>query len=171
VGAIGVAVALLVSACGSSSKSSSTHSSTTTGSATGVAFQAGPAPCRLLTSQVIVTTLKQQMAQVKKTESSCVYANRARTENVSISTAKTTRAGAEAAVSSAAHTAKAKVMHLKGIGDSGIAYLTTTKKLSIATSLFAKNGTIVFLNVDGPTADHLTSAVIALAKTAAGNTS
>ena len=172
-GAFVMGVVLLLTACGSSSSSSSTHTSstTTTSSSQRTGFQAGPDPCRLVTSQVIVTGLNEQMAQVKRSKASCDYMNAAGTAGVSISTAKTTSAGAEAAVSSTARTTKAKVTHVSGVGNSAIAYLVTTKTLSIATCLFAKNGTLVFLNVSSPNANHLEPAAIALAKAAASHIS
>jgi hypothetical protein len=96
--------------------------------------------------------------------------NAARTEHVSISTAKTTREGADAAVSGAARTVKAKVVHLGGIGDSAIGYLTKGKPLSIASCLFAKNGTLVFVYAGGRSTSRLMSGVIALARAAADHT-
>jgi hypothetical protein len=96
--------------------------------------------------------------------------NAPRTHSVSISTAKTTRAGAEAAVTGTARTVKVKVLHPSGIGDSAIAYLTRTKTRSIATILFAKNGALVFLYLSGPDANHLMPGTIALAKAAASHT-
>jgi hypothetical protein len=110
------------------------------------------------------------MAQASRSKSSCSYMNARRTDSVSISTATTTRAGAAAAVSGTARTVKVKVLHPSGIGDSAIAYLTTTKTRSIATCLFAKNGALVFLYVSRPNADHLMPGTIALAKAAASHT-
>ena len=78
--------------------------------------------------------------------------------------------GAELAVTGTAKTVKVKVRHVRGLGDIAIAYLTTTKTLSIATCLFAKNGTFVFLHVNSPHARRLTQEAIALAKTAASRT-
>jgi hypothetical protein len=152
-----VGIALLMSAC----SSSSTHTGTKSG------FQSGPDPCRLVTTQLIFVTLNERMAQTTRSKSSCSYMNRSRTKYVSISTAKSNRAGAEAAVTGTAETVKGRVLHLGGIGDRAIAYLTTTKKLSIGTCLFAKNGTLVFLYAGRPKANHLLSGVIALCKTAA----
>jgi hypothetical protein len=178
--ALAVAIAVVASGCSSSSKhgaklsgtqaSSTSSSSTSSTSASNSGFQAGADPCRLITSPAILTILKQRMAQVSRSKSSCSYMNGRRTENVSISTAKTTRAGAAAAVDGTAGTVKGKVLHLGGIGDSAIAYLTTTKTLSIATCLFAKHGSLVFLYVGSPSATHLMPSAIALAKVAASHT-
>jgi 4-hydroxyphenylpyruvate dioxygenase-like putative hemolysin len=110
------------------------------------------------------------MVLVSRSKSSCTYMNAARTGDVSIATAKTTRAGAEAAVRSTAGRVKVKVVHLRRIGDGAIAYLTTTKARSVAKSLFAKNGNLVFLYTGSPKARHLMSKVIALAKAAASHT-
>jgi hypothetical protein len=165
-----VAAALLIGACGSSRESSSAHARATS-TVSGPALHAGRNACRLVTTQVIVSALRERMAPVQSSQSSCSYTNSARTRNVSISTARTTPAGAESAVTSAAHTAKVKVMRLSGIGDSAIAYLTKTKTLSIATGLVAKNGTLVFLNVSAPKANHLLPGAIALARAAASHTS
>jgi hypothetical protein len=109
------------------------------------------------------------MARVSRSKSSCNYANGA-IDHSSISTAKTTRAAAEAAVTSTASTVKGKILHESGIGDNAIAYLMTTKTLSTAHCLFAKNGTLVFLYVSSPNANRLTAGVVALAKAAASRT-
>ena len=169
-GAFVIGATLLVSACGSSSKNTSTHASTTTSnSASQSALEAGPDPCRLVTPQVIFTTLKERMARVSRSKSSCNYATGG-IDHFSISTAKTTRAGAEAAVTSTASTVKGKVLHESGIGDNAIAYLVTTKTLSTAHCLFAKNGALVFLYVSSPKANHLTAGIVALAMAAASRT-
>jgi hypothetical protein len=168
VGAFVVGAALLVSACTSSSTHNSTHNSPTpSSSATRSGFQAGPDPCRLVTPREIFTVLKERMVQASRSRSTCSYMNATTTDSVSISTANTTRVGAELAVTGTAHTVKVKVRHLRGLGDAAIAYLTTAKPRSIATCLFAKNGTIVFLNVGGPHPTPLMPGAIALAKTAA----
>jgi hypothetical protein len=161
---------VVVSGCGSSSRSSSIHAPATTTNSSVARFQAGPDPCRLVTPQVILTTTAERMVRVSRSKSSCSYMNAARTDNVAISTAKTSRAGAEAAVSGTVGTVKARVQHLGGVGDSAVAYLTTTKSRSIATCLFTKNGTLVFVNVSGPQARGLVLRVTALAKAAAGRT-
>jgi hypothetical protein len=70
-------------------------------------------------------------------------------------------------VTNTAGTVKGKVEHVGGIGDAAITYLTTSKKLSLATCLFAKNGTLVFLYVGAPHAHGLTQGATALARKAA----
>jgi hypothetical protein len=109
------------------------------------------------------------MARVSRSKSSCNYANGA-FDHFSISTAKTTRAGAEAAVTGTAGTVNGKVLHESGIGDNAIVYLVTTKTLRTAHCLFAKNGTLVFLYVSSPKANDLTAGIVALAKAAASQT-
>jgi len=92
------------------------------------------------------------------------------TDTVSITTARmTTPTGAEQAVASTARTVKVKVQHLRGVGDTAVAYLTTTNTRSVATCLFAKNGTFVFLLVGSPNAEHLMQQAIALAHQAASS--
>lgn len=169
VGAV-IGAALLVSACTSSPASTSAHASRTpSSSATRPDYAAGPDPCLLVTSQAIFTTLSERMVKASSTRSSCSYMNAHRTSNVSISTAQTTRTKAEQAVAGTAHTVKVKVHHPRGIGDTAIAYLTTSRTRSIATCLFAKNGTIVFLYAGGPRANHLLPEIIALARTVASH--
>jgi hypothetical protein len=110
------------------------------------------------------------MAKVSRSGSSCDYMNATRTGDVSISTAKTTRAEAKKAVASTARTVKAKVARLRRVGDRAIVYLTTSKARSVARVLFAKNGNLVFLYVGSPKANHLVPEAVALAKTAARRT-
>lgn len=166
-GAPVVGGALLASACGSSSKSSS---SPTSSAVSQPALQAGQDSFGLVTTQVVVSALNERMTQVRRFKSSCTYSNSAGTNNVSISTAKTTRAGAEAVVTSATRTAKVKVAYLSGVGDSAIAYLRQGKSVGIATGLVAKDGTLVLLQVSGPKASKLLPRAIALTKVAASRT-
>ena len=167
-----IGIALLVSACTSSSTHSGTHASPTPhNSATKSGFQAGPDPCRLVTPHDIFTALNQHMTKVSGSRSACSYLNTLTTDTVSITTAKmTTLTGAEQAVASSARTVKVKVQHLRGVGDTAVAYLTTTKTRSVATCLFAKNGTFVFLLVGSLNAGHLMQEAIALAHNAASRT-
>ncbi len=160
-----------MSACTSSSKHSAARASPTPhNSATKSGFQAGPDPCRLVNPHDIFTALNQHMAKSGGSRSTCSYMNAQTTDTVSITTAKmTTPAGAEQAVAGTAHTVKVKVQHLRGVGDTAVAYLTTTKTRSVATCLFAKNGTFVFLLVGSPNAGHLMQEAIALAHKAASS--
>ena len=73
-------------------------------------------------------------------------------------------------MTSTAGTVNGRVLHESGIGDNAIAYLVTTKTLRTAHCLFAKNGTLVFLYVSSPKANHLTAGILALAKAAASQT-
>ena len=73
-------------------------------------------------------------------------------------------------MTSTAGTVNGRVLHESGIGDNAIAYLVTTKTLRTAHCLFAKNGTVVFLYVSSPKANHLTTGILALAKAAASQT-
>ena len=166
---LGIGMAALISACTSSSSHSPPRASPSPHRSTTVSgFQAGPDPCRLVTPQDIFTTLNQHMAEASRSRSTCSYANTPRTDSVSITTAKmTTASDAEQAVASTARTVKVKVEQLPGVGDTAVAYLTTTKTRSVATCLFAKNGTFVFLLVGSPNAVHLMQEAIALANKAA----
>jgi hypothetical protein len=65
---------------------------------------------------------------------------------------------------------RVKVQHLRGVGDTAVAYLTTTKTRSVATCPLARNGTFVFLLVGSPNAGHLMQEAIALAQKAASRT-
>ena len=167
VGGLVAGVAVLVSGCGSSAKNATSHTSTSSTSR-GPALHAGQNPCLLVTAGRIDSTLKVHMTKIKSSKSSCTFTS-SNGGTLTISTSKTTPAGAEAAVNSAAHTAKGKVVHLNGVGDSAIAYITTAKNGSIATGLVAKNGTLIFVSLSGRTPDHLLAGAIALAKAAAGN--
>jgi hypothetical protein len=160
--------ALLVSACTSGSAHTSptpSNSATKPGS-----FEAGPDPCRLVTPQDIFRALKERMAKASRSRSTCSYVNESTTDSVSITTAKMSRRGGELAVASAAHTAKAKVRHLRGLGGAAISYLTVTTTRSAATCLFAKNGTFVFLVVGSPHKRLLMQEAIALARKVASRT-
>jgi hypothetical protein len=160
-----------MSACTSSSKHSAAHTSPGPhNSATTSGFQAGPDPCRLVNPHDIFTALNQHMTKSGGSRSTCSYMNAQTTDTVSITTAKmTTPTGAEQAVASTARTVKVKVQHLRGVGDTAVAYLTTTTTRSVATCLFAKNGTFVFLLVGSPNAGHLMQEAIALAHKAASS--
>jgi hypothetical protein len=59
-----------------------------------------------------------------------------------------------------------KVQSLQGVGDSAIAYQTTTPNGDIAKSVIAKKGTIIFM-YGGSATSQLLQGVIALASTAA----
>jgi hypothetical protein len=167
-GAVVVGAALLLSACTSSSTHGSTQPSPKpTKSVKLGGFVAGPDPCRLLTSQDIVATLKEPMVTTSRSRSTCTYQNAAATETLTITTAKMTRTGAEQAVLGTGRTVKVKVQHLRGLGNTAIAYLNVAKGLSVATCLFAKNGTFVFLHVNRPHPAHLLQDAVALSRTAA----
>jgi hypothetical protein len=160
-----------MSACTSSSKHTAGHASPRPhNSATESGFQAGPDPCRLVTPHDIFTALNQNMTKSAGSRSTCSYLNAQTTDTVSITTANmTTPTGAEQAVASTTRTVKVKVQHLRGVGDTAVAYLTTTKTRSVATCLIAKNGTFVFLLVSSPNAGHLMQEAIALAHDAASS--
>ena len=163
---------LTVSAC-SSSTTTSTHTPSPSPSKSTPkhgGFQAGPDPCRLVTPPDILSTLNEHMAKVSGSASTCSYANASTTDRVSVTTAKTTVSGAEQMVSGTARTVKVKIQHVSGLGNTAVAYLTTTKTLSIATCLAAKNGIFIFINVSSPHASHILQAAIALAKKAASRT-
>jgi hypothetical protein len=107
------------------------------------------------------------MVTTSRSRGTCTYQNAAATATVSISTAKMTQTAAEQAVLGNGRTVKVKVRHLKGVGDTAIAYLTVTKNLSIASCLFAKNGAFVFVHVNGLHPAHLLLDAVALSRTAA----
>ena len=153
-----------MSACTSASTNRSTHASPTPhNSANESGFQAGPDPCRLITPHDIFAALNQYMIKSAGSRSTCSYSNAQTTDTVSVTTATMTTQGAEQAVASTASTVKVNVQHLGGVGDTAVAYLTTTTTRSIATCLIAKNGTFVFLLVSSPNTAHLMQEAIALA--------
>ena len=158
---------LIVSGCSSSTTSTHAPSPSASKSTAKPGFQAGPNPCGLVTPPDILAALNEHMAKVSGSSSTCAYANSSATDHVSVTTAKTSRTGAEQMVSGTARTVKVKVQRLSGLGDTAVAYLTTTKTLSIATCLAAKNGIFIFINVSSPHASHIVQAAIALAKKAA----
>jgi hypothetical protein len=166
---LAVGIALVVSACTSSSKHSAAPSQSPSGSAASKSgFPPGPDPCRLLTAREIRTATKVRMTKVSGSASTCSYENSATTDRVSITTAKMPSAtAARQAVTGTAGTVKEKVQHLHGLGDTAVAYLTTTKSRSIATCLFAKNMNFVFVLAGSPDAKGLMHEVTALAQTAA----
>jgi hypothetical protein len=162
-------IALFVSACTSSSTHSATHASPTPHNpATTSGFQAGSNPCRLVTAQDIFRALSQRMTEASRSRSTCSYVNASSTDHVTITTAKMTPAGAKQAVTGTAHTVKVKVHHLRGVGDTAVAYLTKSKNRSVATCLFARNGEFIFLLVGSQDARGLMPEAITLAKKAAG---
>jgi Protein of unknown function (DUF3558) len=165
-------IALPLSACTSGTTHSATHASTTpTNPATKTGFQAGPDPCRLVTPQDIFTVLNQRMTKASGSHSTCSYVNARGTGHVSITTAKMrTPTGAEQALASIARTVKVKVHRLRGVGDTAVAYLTVAKTRSVATCLFTRNKTFVFLFLGSPHARHLMREAIALAQKAASRT-
>ena len=168
IGALVVGVALLLSACSSGSTHSSTPPSPKpTKSANERGFAAGPDPCRLVTSHDIVVTLKERMVTTTRSRSTCTYQNATATNTLQVTTAKMTRTGARQAVLGVGHTANVKVQHLHGVGDTAIAFISVAKGVSVASCLFAKNGTFVFLHVDGPHPAHLLQDAVALSRTAA----
>jgi hypothetical protein len=158
-----VGAVFMVSACSSSPG----HTSPTPHNSATQFFSAGPDPCRLVTPQDIFTALNERMAKTSRSRSTCSYVNSVTSGTVSITTAKMSPKGAEQAVASAARTAKAKVRYLHGFGDAAVSYLTITKTRSVATCLFAKNGTFVFLVVGSPHARSLMQEAIALGRKAA----
>jgi hypothetical protein len=167
-GAVVVGAALLLSACSPGSTHSSTHPSPKpTQSAKLGSYAAGPNPCALVTSHDIVTTLKERMVTTSRSRSTCTYQNAAATDTLTITTAKMTRTGAEQAVLGTSRTVKVKVQHLRGLGNTAIAYLNVAKGLSVATCLFAKNGTFVFLHINRSHPAHLLQDAVALSRTAA----
>jgi hypothetical protein len=70
-------------------------------------------------------------------------------------------------VASAARTAHVRVDHLTRLGDTAIAYITTTSKRTTVTCVFAKNGTIVLIYAASPGPRFREANVIALARRAA----
>jgi hypothetical protein len=168
VAASAVGAALLASACTSSSgsphKSSQAHSKPRTNAA----FAFGSDPCQLVKSPDISAALQEQTVKQIQTKSTCKYVDAKTGDYVSISTAVTTPSEADHAVTSAASSAGAKVQNLHGVGDSGIAYVTTTPGRSVATCVIAKNGTILFMYGSGQDATRLLTGMIALATTATG---
>jgi hypothetical protein len=99
----------------------------------------------LVTSHDILTVLKEDMVTTSKSKASCHYTNAKTADYVYISRAEFSPAAAKAAVASAANTAGVKVQNLPGVGDAGIAYVTTTTNGSVATCVIAKNGTVLFM--------------------------
>jgi len=106
------------------------------------------------------------MVTTSRSRSTCTYQNAAATDTLQITTAKMSRAGAEQAVLSTGRTAKARIQHLHGMGDTAIAYLNITKGLSVASCLFAKNGTFVFLHIDRSHPAQLLQEAVALSRAA-----
>jgi hypothetical protein len=160
-----VGAALAVTACSSGSGSAHQSETTTSTSHPKSGFAAGPNPCVLVTQRDILTALKEQMVKESGTNGQCVYKNPATGDYFTISTAATTPAAAKNSVTSAAATARVKVQSLQGVGDSAIAYQTTSASGDVATSVIAKNGTIIFMY--GSRATSPLPGVIALASIAA----
>ena len=161
-----IGAALTVTACSSGSGSANQSTTTTSTSHPKSGFAAGPDACVLVTSQDILTALKEQMVKAGGTRGQCAYKNSATGDYFTISTASTTPSAAEHSVTSAAATAGAKVQHLPGVGDAAIAYQTTSSDGNVATSVIAKNGTIIFM-YGGSKATSPLPGVIALASIAA----
>jgi len=109
------------------------------------------------------------MVTTSRSRSTCTYQNAAATDTLQITTAKMSRVGAKQAVLGIGRTAKARVQQLHGVGDTAIAYLKVTKGLSVATCLFAKNGTFVFLHIDRSHPAQLLQETVALSRTAASH--
>lgn len=165
-----VVVAILLAACNSGPSTATTttvKSTTTTSTPRHVGFGTGPNPCTLVTAADVQATFRMHMTKVTETKSTCAYANRSSTDTISISTAKSTRGGAVAAVNSAAATAKAHVFHVRGIGQAAIAYVTTTKTRATANCVFAKAGVIAFIVVGSPSERSILHDVEQLATRAA----
>jgi hypothetical protein len=120
----------------------------------------------LVTPKDILTALKEPMVKESGTHGQCVYKNPATGDYFTISTAATTPASAKNSVTSAAATAGVKVQSLQGVGDSAVAYQTTNASGDVATSVIAKNGTIIFM-YGGSKATSPLPGVIALASIAA----
>jgi len=132
---------------------------------TNAAFTPGPDPCLLLTSRDVSTAMNELMVIGSKSKWTCTYVNAKTGDTVSISTAVTTPEKAGQAVTSAANAAKGQVVHLNEAGSSAVVSEKTTATGTIATSVLAKNGTVVIIFVGGKNATSLFLEVTALTKT------
>jgi len=94
--------------------------------------------------------------------------NATTTDNVVITTLRTTPKAARQTVASTARLAKVKATPLNGIGDKAIAFVRRSKPRTTATCIFAKNRSVVIIVVGSPHAKGLMKKVEALAKVAAG---
>lgn len=177
--AVAVGVPLIASACGSGSAERTEHASVrtpktkaATGSAADPAarsgFAPGPDPCGLLSAHDILVVVHERMSRAGESGATCSYVNAQGNGDVSITTATMrTPALAEHAVTSTARTVHGNVRRLHGIGDAAVAYLTSSRTRSVATVLFAKGRTFVFLYRGGTDPGPLMRQVVALAEKAA----
>jgi len=168
-----VGAALLLSACttGSTNTPPGPSRSAAPSSTAGTpSIHAGPNPCRLITAHDISSVLKESVVKASGSRSTCSYVNGSTTDNVVITTSKSTQTIAKRTVDGSVHLAKVKVHHLSGIGNTAIAFLRKSKGRATATCMFAKSGTVVIVLISSPHAKHILPWAIALAKRAASVT-